>query len=79
MSIPMEPITVKMPPADIPSLDKQAQARGFEGRSDYVRHLVSQDREVLHKQWLALNPIFSGADVDGKRSVVGRGNVEESQ
>ena len=79
MAIPMEPITVKMPPADIPSLDKQAQARGFEGRSDYVRHLVAQDKELLHKQWLALNPIFGATGYEIKQSVVGLGNVEDAQ
>lgn len=79
MSIPMEPITVKMPPADIPSLDKQAQARGFEGRSDYVRHLVAQDRELLHKQWLALNPIFGAPGANSNKSWVGSSNTEASE
>ena len=79
MSIPMEPITVKLPPADIPKLRKQAEARGFEGLSDYVRHLVSQDLELLHKQWLALNPIFGATVAKSNKSWVGPSNPEDSQ
>lgn len=79
MAIPMEPITVKMPPADIPKLRKQAEARGFEGASDYVRHLVAQDRELLHRQWLALDPIFGTSDHDINKSLVGHGNAGDSQ
>lgn len=79
MSIPLIPITVKMPPDDIPHLDKQSQARGFEGRSDYVRHLIAQDRELLHKQWLALDPIFGAGCANSKTPVVVPGNIENSQ
>lgn len=79
MAIPMDPVTVKFPPADIPKLKKQAEARGFEGYSDYVRHLVSQDRDLLHRQWLALDPIFGASDTEINSSLVRRGNSEDSQ
>lgn len=72
MSIPMEPVTVKFPPAEIFSLRKQAESQGFEGISDYVRHLVSQDREALHKRWLALEPIFGAGAANSKEPLVGQ-------
>jgi Arc/MetJ-type ribon-helix-helix transcriptional regulator len=79
MAIPMEPVTVKLPPADIPKLRKQAEARGFEGYSDYVRHLVAQDRELLRKQWVALDPIFGAPESEHNNLLVSRGNPEDSQ
>jgi hypothetical protein len=79
MTIPMEPITVKMPPSNIPIAKKQAGARGFEGLSDYVRALIEADGAVLHKQYLALESIFGAGTDSGNGNVVGLGNVEDSQ
>lgn len=79
MAIPMEPITVKLPPDEKVSARQQAESRGFEGVSDYVRHLISADRALLRKQWLALNPIFGHGAAVGNDGVVGSGNLEEPQ
>ena len=62
MSIPLHPVTVKFAPDDLPILRRLAEYRGMDGVSEYVRHLVLQDRDLLRKQRDGLNRIF---DVDG--------------
>ena len=79
MSIPMEPITIKLPPEEIPVVRKQAESQGFKGISDYFRHLACEDRKVLRKKWVALDSIFGDATEHFNHSVVGLGNVEDSQ
>jgi len=79
MSIPMEPITVKIPPEEIPVIRKQAESQGFKGLSDYFRHLASEDRKVLRKKWVALDSIFGDSTEHFNDSAVGRGSVEDSQ
>lgn len=70
MSIPMEPVTVKFAREDIPGLKRQAEARGFEGVGEYMRHLVFEDRESLKKTYLALEPIFGQAKPESKEDKV---------
>ena len=69
----MEPVTVKFPHDEIPMIRKQAESRGFEGFSDYVRHLVALDRVLLRTQFLALKPIFDCDPSHIKSDPVGRG------
>jgi len=54
MSIPTVPVSVKFPPDEIPQIKGLAEARGFESVSEYMRHLVAMDKELLHRQYLAL-------------------------
>lgn len=66
MSIPTVAVAIKWPPADVAELKKLADARGFDSVSEYVRHLVSVDREELERQYRALQPIFAGTDLSRK-------------
>ena len=69
----MEPVTVKFPHDEIAVIRQLAESGGFEGLSDYVRHLVALDRELKRKQFLALKPIFEAAQEMSKSNTVGRG------
>jgi len=66
MSIPTVPVSVKFPPDEVAQIKGLAEARGFESVSEYMRHLVSMDKELLRKQYLALQPIFAAGGSDSK-------------
>jgi hypothetical protein len=70
MSIPLQPVTVKFAPDDLPILRKMAEYRGMDGVSEYVRHLVLQDRDALRKQRDGLNRIFDADMPEIKESLV---------
>lgn len=70
MSIPLQPVTVKFAPDDLPILRKMADYRGMDRVSEYVRHLVLQDRDALRKQRDGLNRIFDDAGAECKESTV---------
>jgi len=71
-------VTVKFSDDDIPVLRAQAESHGMEV-SEYVRHLVSQDRLELQRKWSALDRIFGQSKpVDkGYRSAPGTTGVAD--
>lgn len=52
------PVTVKFSPEGVTELHALAGANGME-LSEYIRHLVSLDKEAARGKWRALNPLFA--------------------
>ena len=52
------PVSIRFTESGLRELQMLADMRGME-RSDYIRHLVLQDKLAQHKVWLALDPLFA--------------------
>ena len=59
----LPPVSIRFTESQLRDLQMLADMRGME-RSDYIRHLVTQDKLVQHKLWLALDPLFAGAGTE---------------
>lgn len=72
-----QPVSVKFAPEDVAVLKSLADSRGMEA-SEYIRHLVLQDKEALRKQWQTLNLIFGQTEPvrQGYRSALGTTGVD---
>lgn len=58
-------VTVKFAPEDVDSMDAISESMGMD-RSEYIRHLVSTDRERARQKWEALNRIFAQQQAQAK-------------
>lgn len=56
------PVSVRFTESGLRELQMLADIRGME-RSDYIRHLVSQDKLAQQKVWRALDPLFSDGGI----------------
>lgn len=57
------PLTIRLTESLQKDIQGLSDLRGME-KSEYIRHLVLQDKLEQHRIWLARNQLFSGADLD---------------
>ena len=70
------PVSVRFTESGLRELHMLADIRGME-RSDYIRHLVSQDKLAQQKVWRALYPWFADGGI--KSTTTANDNVRRSE
>jgi hypothetical protein len=53
------PLTIRQTESLAKDIQGLADLRGME-KSEYIRHLVEEDKKAQHRIWLARNQLFSG-------------------
>ena len=70
------PVSVRFTESGLRELHMLADIRGME-RSDYIRHLVSQDKLAQQKVWRALDPLFADGGI--KSTTTANDNVRRTE
>jgi len=69
------PLTVKVTEEMASDLRLLAQARQMEV-AEYIRHLISEDKQALRRQWETLNEVFSIPERNARDT---KSNLENGQ
>ena len=58
-----EVVTIKFSMEGVAEMKAFAHAHGMEV-SEYIRHLVSEDKKIMQSQWNSLCKVFDGKPID---------------